>query len=88
MHFIIVLFKKFDCVFGSFPAPSSVSNAEHLVGLDEVVEGGVPISFAFVKDVGEAEEDGGDEYIGEGDDEGEPLKVHTNGWNIKIMQIF
>ena len=53
-----MFFKGIYTILGCFPGTASVSDAEQLAGLYEVVEGLVGVFHAFMKDVGEYKEDG------------------------------
>ena len=88
VYLIIIFFEQFNGILWSFPASSSVSYTEQLIRLYKVIEGSISVSFALVNDVGEAEKDGGDENVGEGDDECKPLKVHAVDKKIINDRIF
>lgn len=70
---LLCFFKQFKSIFGPFETSTAMTNGNELFPLEKFVEDRVAIP---VPAAGEAKEDGGDDDVGAGDNEPEPVQVH------------
>lgn len=69
MYFLLIFLEQFDGILRSFPASSPMPNTEQLIGVNEIIEGSVAITFFWMKYVRKVEKEDWYQNIGDEDDE-------------------